>query len=65
MPPVLWIGASSGRMMSPSRPRSMSARFSAMVLPVTVMTSPCMRPASSSAFMTTGMPPTLSTSFMT
>ena len=36
-----------------------------MVLPVTVRQSPCIRPASSSAFITIGMPPTLSTSFMT
>ena len=36
-----------------------------MVFPVTVSTSPCISPASSSAFITTGMPPTLSTSFIT
>ena len=36
-----------------------------MVLPVTVRQSPCIRPASSSAFITTGMPPILSTSFIT
>ena len=36
-----------------------------MVLPVTVRQSPCSRPASSSAFITTGTPPISSTSFMT
>jgi hypothetical protein len=34
-----------------------SARFSATVLPVMVMQSPCSRPASSSTFITCGMPP--------
>ena len=43
----------------------MSARFSAIVRPVTVRTSPCIRPASSRAFITTGTPPTRSTSVMT
>ena len=43
----------------------MSARFSAIVRPVTVRTSPCSRPASSSAFITTGTPPTRSTSVIT
>ena len=43
----------------------MCAKFSAIVLPVTVRTSPCIRPASSSAFMTTGTPPTRSMSVMT
>ena len=36
-----------------------------MVRPVTVSASPCSRPASSSAFMTTGTPPMRSTSVMT
>ena len=39
----------------------MSARFSAIVAPVTVSASPCSSPASSSAFITTGTPPTRST----
>ena len=43
----------------------MCARFSAIVFPVTVRQSPCSRPASSSAFITTGTPPILSTSFIT
>ena len=34
-----------------------AARFSARVLPVTVSTSPCSRPARSSSFITTGTPP--------
>src|SRR5665213_446294 len=36
-----------------------AARFSAMVLPVIVMQSPCSSPASSRTFITCGMPPTL------
>ena len=44
---------------------AMSARFSAMVLPVTVRQSPFISPASSRAFITTGTPPTRSTSFIT
>ena len=43
----------------------MSARFSAIVRPVTVRASPCSSPASSSAFITTGTPPTRSTSVIT
>ena len=66
MPPVAWMGFASSRMMLPSTSGgAMSARFSAIVRPVTVRQSPCSRPASSSAFITTGMPPILSTSFMT
>ena len=65
-PPVLWIGRSRLRMTSSSTAGGASAsRFSRIVRPVTVRQSPCMRPASSSAFITIGMPPTLSTSFMT
>ena len=62
MPPVGWMGLSSARRISPSRSGgSISARFSATVAPVTVSASPCSRPASSSAFITTGTPPTRST----
>ena len=66
MPPVGWIGLLSARTMVPSMSGgAMSARFSAMVLPVTVRQSPCIRPASSRAFITTGTPPTRSTSYIT
>ena len=42
IPPSEWIGASRGWTTTPSGPGgSISARFSAIVLPVTVMTSPC------------------------
>ncbi len=44
---------------------SSAARFSAIVRPVTVMQSPCSRPASSSSFITTGTPPTRSRSLIT
>ena len=61
-----WIGSFIARSTLPSRSGGlMSARFSAIVLPVTVRQSPCSRPASSSAFMTTGTPPTRSMSVMT
>ena len=66
IPPVLWIGSLSARSTLPSGSGGlMPARFSAMVLPVTVRQSPWSRPASSSAFMTTGTPPTRSMSVMT
>ncbi len=66
IPPVGCIGLLSARTMTPSTSGgAMSARFSAMVLPVTVRQSPCISPASSSAFITTGTPPTRSTSFIT
>ena len=66
IPPVGWIGLSSARTMVPSTSGgAMSARFSAIVLPVTVRQSPCSSPASSRAFITTGTPPTRSTSFIT
>ena len=42
-----------------------SARFSAIVFPVTVRQSPCKKPASRSARRTTGIPPTRSISVMT
>ena len=65
MPPTAWIGFDSGWMTLPSGSGgSMSARFSAMVLPVTVRQSPWSRPASSRWRMTTGMPPIRSTSIM-
>ena len=45
IPPVGWIGLSSARTMTPSTSGgAMSARFSAIVLPVTVRQSPCMQP---------------------
>ena len=66
IPPVGWIGLYSARTMMPSTSGgAMSARFSAIVLPVTVRQSPCSSPASSRAFITTGTPPTRSTSFIT
>ena len=65
-PPVLWIGLSIACMIVPSRSGgAISARFSAMVLPVTVSASPCSRPASSSARITTGTPPMRSMSVIT
>src|SRR5690606_2356598 len=66
IPPVGCIGSDSARTMVPSTSGGlMSARFSATVRPVTVRQSPCSRPASSSARITTGTPPTRSTSFIT
>ena len=66
MPPVAWIGSPIARTTLPSTSGgAMWARFSAIVLPVTVRQSPCSRPASSRARMTTGTPPTRSTSVMT
>ncbi len=66
MPPVGWIGLSSARSTLPSGSGgAMWARFCAMVSPVTVRQSPCSRPASSSAFITTGTPPMWSTSNIT
>ena len=66
MPPVGWIGSSSRRRIAPSRSGgSIAARFSATVAPVTVSASPCSSPASSSARMTTGTPPTRSTALIT
>ena len=66
IPPVGWIGLLSARTITPSTSGgAISARFSAIVFPVTVRQSPCSRPASSSAFITTGTPPTRSTSFIT
>ncbi len=65
-PPVLWIGVDIWRMTLPSMWGGLSSsRFSAIVLPVTVRQSPLKRPASSSVFMTTGMPPMWSMSFIT
>ncbi len=65
MPPMAWMGRSSGWITSPSGAGgSMSARFSAMVRPVTVRQSPCSRPASSRWRITTGTPPMRSTSVM-
>ena len=66
MPPLGCIASSMVRMTLPSTGSgSSAARFSARVLPVTVRVSPCSRPSSSRAFMTTGTPPMRSTSVMT
>ncbi len=66
MPPVGWIGLVIARSTLPSGSGgAMCARFSAIVWPVTVRQSPCIRPASSSAFMITGTPPMWSTSNIT
>ena len=65
-PPVVWIGSFIAWMIVPSGSGgAISARFSAIVLPVTVSASPCSRPASSSARSTTGTPPMRSMSVMT
>ena len=56
-PPVALSGVSTGWITRPSAAPSIAARFSAMVRPVTVMQSPCSRPARSSSFNTTGTPP--------
>ena len=66
MPPVGWIGSDIARSTLPSGSGgAMPARFSATVRPVTVRQSPWSNPASSSARITTGTPPILSTSVMT
>ena len=66
IPPVAANGFSTEYKISPSATGGeISARFSAIVFPVTVRQSPCNKPASSSARMTTGIPPTLSTSVIT
>ena len=65
MPPRSWMASPSGWTTVPSGAGgSRSARFSATVLPVTVRQSPCSRPASSRWAITTGTPPTWSTSAM-
>src|SRR5215204_1507864 len=65
-PPVRWIGSSSERMIFPSGSGGVIVvRFSAIVLPVTVRHSPCSRPASRRARMTTGTPPIRSMSVIT
>jgi hypothetical protein len=65
-PPVRWIGSFIAWMIAPSGSGgAISARFSAMVFPVTVSTSPCSSPASSRARRTTGTPPMRSTSVIT
>ncbi|CAB4845544.1 unannotated protein [freshwater metagenome] len=66
IPPVAANGFSTEYKMSPSAAGgAISAKFSAIVLPVTVRQSPCNNPASRSARITTGIPPTLSTSVIT
>ena len=65
MPPTAWSGSASGWITSPSGAGgSSSARFSATVRPVTVRQSPCSSPASRRWRITTGTPPTRSTSTM-
>ena len=62
----MWIGSFIAWMIAPSGSGgAISARFSAIVLPVTVSASPCSRPASSSARRTTGTPPMRSMSVIT
>ncbi|CAB5241152.1 unannotated protein [freshwater metagenome] len=59
-------GFDDARKISPSGSGGLiSAKFSAIVLPVTVNTSPCNILASRRAFRTTGTPPILSISLMT
>ncbi len=66
IPPVVAIGLLVAFKISPSGSGGlMSARFSAIVFPVTVKQSPWSNPASSSDLRTTGIPPTLSTSLIT
>ena len=57
--PCSYIGLSIGRMTSWSARgvSGISAKFSATVLPVMVMQSPCNKPALSKIFMTCGTPP--------
>ena len=65
-PPFSDSGSSTRRTTSFSSGLvSTSARFSAMVWPVTVMQSPWIRPASRSRLVTRGTPPTRSRSNMT
>ena len=60
------IGLSAGKRTLPSASGGLiSAKFSAIVLPVTVRQSPCKKPASSKMRKTTGIPPTRSTSVIT
>lgn len=64
--PVSLMGLSSGMMTSwPSLSPGRSARFSAIVLPVTVRHEPSIILLSSKNFMTAGVPPTLWRSSMT
>ena len=64
-PPSTLIGALNGCTTTPSGAGGLiSAKFSAMVLPVTVITSPCNKPASNNIFNTTGTPPMRSRSVM-
>ena len=67
MPPVGWIGlVERAQHLAVGVGRCDARRGSRpSVSPVTVRQSPCSRPASSSAFMTTGTPPIWSTSFIT
>ena len=63
MPPSGGSGSANGWTTVPSGAGgARSARFSAIVLPVTVMQSPCSSPASSSSCITTCTPPTRSRS---
>src|ERR1700731_905233 len=64
--PVFLTGSDKGRIMSwPSVKPGSSAKFSAMVLPVTVMQSPWIIPFSKRYLSTAGVPPTVCKSSMT
>mmetsp|Transcript_32903 Transcript_32903/g.72663 ORF Transcript_32903/g.72663 Transcript_32903/m.72663 type:complete len:202 (+) Transcript_32903:752-1357(+) len=64
--PVCLMGVSMGSTTSwPARNSGTPARFSAMVLPVTVMQSPWMKPLACRYLSTAGVPPTLCTSSIT
>ena len=63
--PGVVIGFVAGRTTSWSEFHSTPARFSAIVRPVTVRQSPCMYPASSRVFMSSGMPPASNRSLAT
>ena len=66
VPPSVWSGSLAGRTISPSGfGGARASRFSAIVLPVTVMQSPCSSPRSRSSCITTGTPPTRSRSLIT
>ena len=64
-PPVTVIGLSAGYTTSWCGFQATLAMFSAIVLPVTVMQSPCRNPLSSSVFIRIGMPPASNMSLAT
>ena len=64
--PVFLIGSSKGTITScPSFKSGQASKFSANVLPVTVMQDPSIKPFAMRYFNTAGVPPTLCTSSMT